>query len=405
MNKLWEYVGKFKKHGLKESLTIIWERKIDELLRRIILVFVKNNPLKNTIIIASHNDFDTNGGAFYDYLIEHEYNKQYKIVWLCRNPEYMPKNLPYNVVCYSWVTPNWRRDMDICTAKYFLADDWIQEKVRSEQVSVYCTHGAGGLKKVKGKIIIPDSVDYILIQSEKYAPIQAEQYSLPYPSSRLVYLGYPVHDVLYKKDKSELKKITNNSYNKVLVWMPTFRKHFNKMRVDGIKKQPLGIPLLNSMQEYTRLNEFLSKLGALLIIKIHPMQYIGDLKIFDMSNIVVLTACSAKEKKIDNYRLLRCTDALISDYSGVAYEYLQLDKPIGYVLDDEKEYKLGFVIEDIDRLMAGNKIYDYNDLCTFIKDVCDEKDHYKQERQQLRDYIYKYSDGKSCQRLATFLKL
>lgn len=371
----------------------------------IILVFVKNKPLKNTIVIASHNDFDTNGGAFYEYLIEHEYNKQYKIVWLCKNPEYIPESLPNNVVCYSWLMPNWRKDMDICTAKYFLADDWIQEKVRPEQVSVYCTHGSFSLKKVTGILIIQNSVDYILIPSEKYAPMQAEQFSLPYPNSKFVYLGYPVHDVLHKKDKSELKKITNNSYNKVLIWMPTFRKHFNKTRVDGTKKQPLGIPILNSMQEYTRLNEFLSKLGALLIIKIHPMQYIGDLKIFDMSNIVVLTACSVKEKKIDNYRLLRCTDALISDYSSVAFEYLQLDKPIGYVLDDEKEYKIGFIVDDIDRIVAGNKIYDYNDLCTFIKEVSDEKDRYKQERQTLRDDIYKYNDDRSCQRLAAFLKL
>lgn len=57
-------------------------------------------PLQDVIILESHNDFDSNGGAFYDYLIENGYNKKYKIVWFLRNK--CPQHLPENVEGYRY---------------------------------------------------------------------------------------------------------------------------------------------------------------------------------------------------------------------------------------------------------------------------------------------------------------
>ena len=405
MNKLLEYMGKVRDIGIIESLKIVWKCKIDVLFCNIIKKFIRNKPLKNTIVLASHNDFDTNGGAFYDYLIANGYNKKYRIVWLCRNPQYIPKKLPENVVCYPWQYPNLRRDIEICNAKYFLADDWIQKKVRPEQISIYCTHGGGILKNVKGKIVIPDSVDYVLAPSENFSEILAYQFSVTNPAKRLIYLGYPVNDVLYQKDRTEIMKLTRKKYSKVIVWMPTFRKACNGVRVDGIKQQELGIPLISGKEDYQKLNNLLCKEDILLIIKIHPMQDLNDLKIFDCSNIKVLTGNEVKEKNIDNYRLLRCTDALISDYSSTAAEYFHMNKPIAYCLDDIHEYKIGFVIEDIQKLMPGNKIYSIEDMFNFIEDIANDIDRYKCERQKVFDWLFKYHDNQSCKRLIEFLGL
>ena len=405
VNILLEYMRKVKEHGIVESLRIMWVYKIDVLFCNIIKLFVRNKPLKNTIVLASHNDFDTNGGAFYDYLIANGYNKKYRIVWLCRNPQSIPKELPANVVCYQWHNPNLQRDIDICTAKYFLADDWIQEKVRPEQISIYCTHGGGILKNVKGKIVIPDSVDYVLAPSENFSEILANQFSVKNPSKRLVYLGYPVNDTLYKNNKTEIEKVTKKKYTKVIVWMPTFRKNCNIARIDGTKDQKLGIPLINEKEDYQKLNNLLYKKDVLMIIKIHPMQDLRDLKIFNCSNIKVLTGKDVKERDIDNYRLLRCTDALISDYSSTAAEYFHMNRPIAYCLDDIHEYKLGFIIDDIQKLMPGKKIYNIDDMFNFITDITNNIDKYKCERQRVFDWLFKYHDDQSCKRLADFLGL
>ena len=130
-----------------------------------------------------------------------------------------------------------------------------------------------------------------------------------------------------------------------------------------------------------------------------------NLKIEDKSNIKVVTGETVKELKIDNYALMKCADALISDYSGAAYDYLQLNRPMGYVLDDMNDYIAGFVVEDIHTLIAGAEIYNFEQLESFIIDVITGKDLYKGKREKIRDYIHEYHDANSSKRLVELLGL
>lgn len=398
-----ELIKYFKKNGLKRALEVLWQYKIEIVLEKFINIFTKNKPLQNKILIESHNDFDCNGGAFYEYLIDNGYNEKYKIVWLVRKK--VKNKLPINVETVPLLGPSIKKAYHICTAKYVTYDCESVNKVRSDQKVVFCSHGAGGLKNVKGKCFIPDGVNYILIQSEEYAPIEANQLSLDPKDKRFVYIGFPSHDTFFIDDKSEVLKVTDKKYKKIILWMPTFRKGGGFNRNDSEKEQKLGIPLFNTLEEYKILNEKLKKMDVFLIIKIHPKQDLSNLGIYDMSNIKVLTGDSVKKLGIDNYKLIKCTDALISDYSGAAYEYLQLNRPIGYILDDINDYKLGFVVDDIHQLIAGHEIYTIEDLIKFITDVVDDNDIYKERREKLRDYIYKYHDGNSSERLAKLLEL
>lgn len=391
----------FKENGYKGAFSIIWKYKTGVLISKIINVFTKNKPLKDEIIIESHNDFDCNGGAFYNYLIENHYNDKYKIIWLVRRK--YNKKLPKNVYMLPLYGPSIKKAYHICVAKFFTFDCEIINKMRDDQIVVYCSHGAGGLKRAKGKMFIPDTVNYILMQSKSYAPIQAEQWSLNPSDQRIKYIGYPSHDTFFINDNSELLKITDKKYNKVILWMPTFRKGGGTNRNDSLKEQKLGVPLFNDITEYNNLNEYLQQNNVYLIIKLHPKQELSDLCISDLSNIKVLTGDSVKDLCIDNYKLMKCTDALISDYSGAAYEYLQLNRPLGYVLDDINEYKLGFVVDDIHELIAGHEIYTLEDLEYFINDVVTENDKYKKKREKIRDYIYEYHDGRASERLVKLL--
>lgn len=400
-----KWIQYIREKGLKHFFEILWRYKIEIIFEKVMFFFTKNKNLQNIILIESHNDFDCNGGAFYDYLIANHYNQKYRIVWLVKNKRSNYKNLPKNVTCVPLFGPSLRKAYYLCLAKYLLCDCECPTKIRSDQIFVYCSHGAGGLKKIKGKVSIPTFFDYILLQSQKYGPIQAEQWSIPFPSKKNVFIGYPAHDTFFVEDKSEIQKVTHRKYKKVILWMPTFRKGGGFQRNDSNKEQKLGIPLFQTLQEYSKLNDQLKQLDAFLIIKIHPMQDLSDLKIKDLSNIKVLTGKDIKKLKINNYKLMKCTDALISDYSGAAYEYLLLNKPIAYVLDDMKEYKLGFVVEDIHKLIAGHEIYNLNDFNSFISDVLYDQDIYREHRERLRDYIYEYHDGKASERLVDLLGL
>ncbi len=398
-------IKKITEYGIRQTLNLIWKEKVDYLIQSCFLVFLKNKKLKKAIVIESHNDFDCNGGAFYEYLIDNGYNRDYRIIWLLKHPELKPDCLPDNVYTFPLFRPSVLKDYYICISKILLADNIAVRKRRTKQISVYCTHGAGGLKNVRGKCDIPDWIDYVLIQSPRYAPIQAYQYGIEDKPEKMVYLGYPIHDVLNRENTDELLKITRHSFSKVVLWMPTFRKGGGDGRNDSCAEQPLGVPLIDNIIQYDELNGFLSQNNMLLIIKIHPMQDLSTLHISNKSNIVVLSGLDVKRKHIDNYRLMSCSDALISDYSGAAYDYLQLDKPIGYVLSDMEDYKLGFVIDDISKLLAGPSIYSTEDLFKFLACVKTNNDDYAERRMAVRDYIYEYHDTNNCARLAEFLHL
>ena len=185
-------VSYLKDKGIKRALEVLYQYKLDILFRRLILPLVKNKPLKDTIIIESHDDFDSNGGALYDFLVREGYDRRYKIVWLLKHPR--PKTLPRSVESYWLRKPSIKKMYRICTAKYLTADNELMEKARPEQVSLFCDHGGVSLKSVQGLYCLPDSVDYILSPSENYAPVLAKQYDVAWPDKRFCHVGYAKAD-------------------------------------------------------------------------------------------------------------------------------------------------------------------------------------------------------------------
>lgn len=401
MKKVVNLIKKVNEKGARYIIsdTIPWLlfNKLEKPISKIVKKIYLGSPLENVIIIESHNDFDSNGGAFYDYLITNGYNMKYKIVWFLRNK--CPNNLPRNVEGYRYNRLSIKRLRYHCKAKYIISGHYIIPSIRSGQKTYYTTHGAFGLKWFRGNVKIPKMVDYILTPSELLIPILADQYMLEYPNQRQIILGYPTHDILYSNNFGDLNKLTEGRYLKVILWMPTFRKSVEGRR-DSLIDSSLGIPIIESIEMFNDLNNLLETNNILLIIKIHPMQDLRTVKIKSLSNILLLDGNDVKTLKIDNYRLMKDTDALISDYSSSVYDYLHLDRPIAYTMDDVSNYKLGLVVNNPDSLMAGHALYNYRQFKEFIVDIIYERDKYKEKRKELFDKVWKYHDGNSCERLA-----
>ena len=383
-------------HTIPYNLYKVFDPVIGLIVKSICL----KKPMQDIIIIESHNDFDNNGGAFYDYLIENGFNKKYKLVWFLRNKA--PRNLPENVHCVRYARLSIKRWYYHCLAKYIVCGHFMIESIRKEQLSIYTTHASLSLKNPKGYIHIPKNVNYYLCPSENVASIIADAFMMDYPNEKQLILGFPDLDVLHNSVPGDLFRITDREYKKKILWMPTFRKT-NDGRSDSDYSYDLGIPLIKTEEEFCKLNQFLKKLECLLIIKLHPMQNLSSVKVKSMSNVIILSGDDVKKLGVDNYRLMKDADALISDYSAAASDYLQLDRPLAYSVDDLKEYKLGFIVEDPRELMAGHLLYDLEDLFAFVNDVIYDHDKYKAKRKTVREYIFKYNDGDNCKRLAQFL--
>ncbi len=375
----------------------------------IIFAATKKKPLKDIIIIESHNDFDCNGGAFYNYLIDKMWNKKYIIVWLIKNKrKQVSAQIPENVKVYGVNSPSIMKNYYIACAKYFTADNYVTEKVRKDQVSMFFDHGTFSLKNAKNFMNLPETIDYYLTASANFDPIYCEERSIPYPNPKLVHLGYPMHDVFYQDTPCEIRKITNKTYDKIILWMPTFRKQAGTERNDSNASYPYGIPLLMFQEQIEDLQSLLEKLNVLLIIKIHPMQDLATIQLLMKhagDNIVILTADTVKELDIDNYRLLKDADALISDYSSIAYSFILLDRPLAFVLYDEEEMKYSMCVDDPEFFLTGSRIYTMNDLFGFIQEVKEGRDQYREERRRLCDWLHEYQDGSSCERIVKFLNM
>ena len=140
-------------NGMKHTAKIIYMYKIDIIIQKICGVFLRTKTLKDIIVIESHNDFDSNGGAFYNYLIKNGYNKKYKIVWAIKHPEEVPHVLPENVDWYAAYKPGLKKNYYKWIAKYFTYDNDCSEKLRDNQKAIYFGHGGFGLKNCKGYIM------------------------------------------------------------------------------------------------------------------------------------------------------------------------------------------------------------------------------------------------------------
>ena len=392
-----------KKKGLRHIFEVIYKYKIDAVITKALGLILRNRPLQDIIVIESHNDFDSNGGAFYNYLIKNGYNKNYKIVWAIKHPEMIPQNLPENVTWYVANKPGIKKNYYKWIAKYFTFDNNCSAKLHDNQKVIYFGHGGFGLKNWKGYIKLPEKIDYVAMPSKYLRNIFSDQMMLEPNDPRLCYIGFPYVDNFYDGTEGDLHKITTKTYQKVVLWMPTFRKGGADDRQDSETIGNLGIPLIYNMSDYYRLNEFLKEKKLFLILKIHPKQDIENLKIESTSNICVLTGDDVKRLKVDNYRLMKDCDALISDYSSAAYDFLQCNKPIAYDFSDVQSYRIGLSVKNPEDYMAGHYIKDINDMISFIDDILNGVDRYYEKRQILRNKIFDYYDGNNSQRAVELL--
>lgn len=394
-----------KERGIARTMQVLWQYKLDAALQKAMAFLLRPLPLTDTIVIESHNDFDSNGGAFYEFLRENGYLARYRVVWLLKNKKPAGR-LPKNVRCAPLHGPGLRKSWYLCRAKYLCFDNEIFTKLRPGQVSLFCDHGAVALKSVRGVYNVAKDVDYVLSPSENYTPVLAREYELEGTEACFLPIGYPYHDVLFRQTPDEVKKLTDREYRKVFLWMPTFRKGGGYGRNDSTEEQPFGVPLLRTEEEYGALQDFLARHDCLLIIKIHPMQDPDTLKrLRETENIRVLTGSTVKKLGVDNYRLIKSASALISDYSSIAFSFLLLDRPLAFVLSDLASYQRGFAMENPEDFLVGEQIRDFPAFYAFLESVLEGRDDWRARRQALCRWLYRDRDGGSCQRLADALGL
>ena len=131
------------------------------------------------------------------------------------------------------------------------------------------------------------------------------------------------------------------------------------------------------------------------------MQFISSVK---LDHIRYITDTDLSRYDVQVNQLLENADILLTDYSSVFYEFLLLNRPIGFMLKDMEDYSRGFLSDDPLSEMPGGKIYSLSQLKEFIINCNMNIDPYEDERNRIKKKVYRYFDSNNCKRLLNFIE-
>ncbi len=238
----------------------------------------------------------------------------------------------------------------LATAGYLVNDNTFLGNFvkRPEQIYLNTWHGTPlktlgkAMKKDYGSIGNAERnmlmSDYLLCPNEFTRDVFVRDYMLENISDKttLMLTGYPRNEVFFREDKrSEIREKFGFGEKKVYAYLPTWR---------GV------VGAVKSGEQNSEILKYLTELDSLLpddsimYVKLHPLNSEGiDLKGF--KHIVRFP------ENIDTYTFLNATDALVTDYSSVMFDYSQSSgKVVLFTYDEEKyteERGLYFPLKDL----------------------------------------------------------
>jgi CDP-glycerol glycerophosphotransferase (TagB/SpsB family) len=328
-----------------------------------------------------------------------------------KNPEEFGRYKKYpNVSFYSyeWSQSGNERERDcyydmLCHAKYiFFTDAYgFARNCRKDQIRVQLWHGCGFKTRVNFASC-ENRYEYNIVISSLYKKIHEDIYGLR--ADQVLVTGYPKEDWLFHPaDKACFSELNIPPAGKYIFWLPTFRSTESKLEMLNqytIDTQ-VGLPVIDTQDRLGELNGLLVQNDIVLVIKLHPFQKRETVHLGNYSNIVLVENRQLADKDIQLNRLLGHADALISDYSSAAVDYLILDRPIAFTLDDVNEYEntRGFVFENITEWLPGKEIYNRDDYMSYVREIAEGIDSSSEKRRKIREKMHAFSDDGSSRRV------
>lgn len=384
------------------------KKKINRIMtygeRKKVRKIIANPPdmKKNSIVFTSTEDFSDNPRALYEYMIDNGYNDKYEITWLFEFDKNYREFNEHNVRSVRMFNSRHARTAEaqaaILSAEYVFFShnvNWAKN-FRPQQTYIDLWHGCGykGRQPGEQRVI---QFDYCVVTGDKYAKELTTHYLCT--PDKLKALGYPRNDWFHthKTRAAEYAAGLKEEHNadKMIIWMPTFRRSNVARITTETTVGEFGLPLIDDFGSLKALDDICKVNNVVLLIKTHVLQAEADADFRSLNNIVRADNAVLKAEDVNLYELLAQTDALITDYSSVAIDYILLDKAEGFILTDYEEYEKvrGWCYDNVKEYMPGHHIYTSDDLRTFIENVAQGRDDYSAIRRRVRREVQKESES------------
>jgi CDP-glycerol glycerophosphotransferase len=210
-------------------------------------------------------------------------------------------------------------------------------------------------------------------------------------------LGYARNDLLFRDVKA---------YEELNV-DPDALLYLTKMKEAG-SKIVLCCPTFRESSQYSldqlgynleQMSAFGERHNMAFLLKLHPIFPRADIDL-NLSRLKVIN------HKSDVYPILRQTDALVTDFSSIFFDYLLLNKPILFFTNDLQEYRsadrgLSYRFED---LACGPVCSNLEQLFSCLSDFGSlDSLEYQSIRCDLRDYVHEVQDMDSALRFVRYI--
>ena len=346
--------------------------------------------------------YNCNPKGIYEALLRNEKYQDYTFVWAFEDKKkyrYLQKEK--NTVVVRLFSKKYYR---YCAkAKYFITNvsmpEWIVPKWN--QIYINTWHGKP-IKKIGCNAINEQwsekkkkntyrgfrksgkRITYLFSGAPFFTERMATAYGLKKNSKKVIEVGYPRNDFLFRyngKDVAKIKRKLGISQHKtVILYAPTYRDYkYSRKKSSYI------------YQDHLDFNRLAKELGEeyVIIFKSHNQEEKGtQLKSYKKS---VINASNID----DINELFIISDLLISDYSGAIFDFANLKRPIIYYMYDRDKYINQARGIDFDfNELPGPIIMEESLLASTIKN---ELQHFKYN-QKYKKFNAKYNclDGKNC---------
>lgn len=283
-----------------------------------------------------------------------------------------------------------------CKYLFFTHRNYIVNSSK-KQLQINLWHGVGHKKFEKLRYPHKKAInaDYTVVTSKLTQEFMAKAFGVSQDSA--IITGYPRNDWMLEAQQQKEKIVAKipdfKKYDKILIWMPTFRANQKDIIKNVFSIKNFDIEKFESLLE---------KNNTLCIVKPHHLvkRYLDNKK---SSNIVYIDDFWIYRHQLSLYHLLACTDALITDYSSVMIDYSLLDQPVFCVATDLKEYKKEgeLYFEDYENWVPTKLFKNQEEFLINLEEfLISGKDLYQSNRHKIRDLYFEYKDTNSAKRIA-----
>ena len=259
-------------------------------------------------------------------------NLDYKILWVYKGNIKKNQNYPPQITLIKKYSLSYFYNM--ATSKFWISNNRIELYIskRKKQIYIQTWHGGIALKKIEYDA--KDSLSYTYINTMKKdnknidymlsnSDFCTEMYKKAFKfSGNILEIGTPRNDILVNHDEvlcCKAKRYYGIDNEKVLLYVPTFRKDYNF--------NPYDI-------DFKLIQKMLEKDGSKwkIIIRLHPV-------IKNPANLIrnfdrYINACDYP----DIQELILASDLIITDYSATMFEGMIAKKPVLLYAKDIESY-------------------------------------------------------------------